>query len=294
VSELTPPQKVVSEPATFDSTRAHAALEWALERFTSIGVRLAPGNRLEKARSLLAGLNDGSIVLDLENQDTLDRLRDVMLTAYDHLVIAHVTPIPCTNEQLRRLQMSVAGNEVEKSDQHPHARNMQFELSVGAALVLGGKTARFAEPDYRMLYHGRTVGVAAKRIRGAGSLTDRLKDAVCQIQRSGLRGFVAIGADRITVQSPTGEKGRPIETVVPDAAQIDAMLRTKAEVLGRLLILREIAWVRNTPKPQIVLGHRYHAQCFTDSAEAVRQAEEFFGDLFARMRESLRSMQLAA
>jgi hypothetical protein len=78
------------------------------------------------------------------------------------------------------------------------ARDSQFELATAAQLRLGGVGVYGGEPDLLIDFGNERVGIAAKRVRSPRSdtLDQRVESAVSQIQRSGLRGFIALNIDQ--------------------------------------------------------------------------------------------------
>jgi hypothetical protein len=67
------------------------------------------------------------------------------------------------------------------------SKDAQFELYVGAELVLTGLSVTHGEPDLRFAYGQETVGLAAKRITSLQdrTLEDRIREAERQIKRCG-------------------------------------------------------------------------------------------------------------
>jgi hypothetical protein len=76
-------------------------------------------------------------------------------------------------------------------------RNTEFELLIAAKLRIGGLSVYCGEPDIRADVAGQHVGIAVKRVRSArdSQFEKNVKDAVDQIGRSGMPGYIALGVD---------------------------------------------------------------------------------------------------
>jgi hypothetical protein len=86
------------------------------------------------------------------------------------------------------------------------ARNIQFELSLGALLGRKGVSIDFAEPDLRCKVDGLSFFIACKRILSPSKLNTRINDATDQLRR-GLEphpeagGIVAISLSSVLATS---------------------------------------------------------------------------------------------
>lgn len=111
----------------------------------------------------------------------------------------------------KRLASFLKGTEVEVPGGKTTPRDIQFECYVAAMLILGGAEVTDAEPDLHLLFGRERVGLAAKRVSSLKprKLEQHVDDAVRQIQKSRMRGFVVLNIDsRFTDVGP--ELDRPL------------------------------------------------------------------------------------
>jgi len=96
-------------------------------------------------------------------------------------------------------------------------RDFQFELFVAAVCQSAGLTpVNYAEPDVTCTVDGRTIGIAAKRLKNVSNLDKRVKKASQQIETSQLPGIIALDTcvalnrdnERIVTQIPDPEFGK--------------------------------------------------------------------------------------
>jgi len=76
----------------------------------------------------------------------------------------------------------------EEDSASNQARNIQFELALGAKLARTGAAVCFGEPDLRCQIDGRPFMIACKRILSPARLNDRIEEATKQVRRE-LRGL---------------------------------------------------------------------------------------------------------
>ena len=269
----------------FDSKAAGEAARWALARYKHHGVRLPGGNRVEKAAKLFENLASGRVSIGQHpEQSLLEKLHDAHVTFLEHYISARALGFddhPVSDRLRKKVQTTLAGAELEVGDKHPHARNFQFELYVGSMLTMGGADVGLDEPDLRMNYLGEVVGIAAKRTTSPSEFRNRAESAQGQIKKHGLRGFVALNADRLASQG--GLANRPIGMLVPGLREIDDYLQEHEHVLGRMVFGRESGWDLSGSVPRVVLGFRYQLRTFADTIDDQQRAEAFFKPLMARI-----------
>jgi hypothetical protein len=186
-------------------TRLRQALDYLQTR---AGVRVPDTGRHRKALALLSSLNSSDSRLDPDDHQMMARLQYANRDAWELFMVAYAASLrrkrADTPFTVQRLQTIMSGSDLgDGSD--PHPRNIQFELYVAAMLVLGGLDVRDGEPDLRMLYGPELIGVAAKRLTSltAEQAERNFSKAVEQIERSGLRGLVAVNADSRATGAPS-------------------------------------------------------------------------------------------
>ncbi|MCY4400661.1 MAG: hypothetical protein OXE96_15175 [Gemmatimonadetes bacterium] len=96
----------------------------------------------------------------------------------------------------RRLRTFVKG-PLEREGRDGSPRNVQFELTVATHFRLASCTVYDGEPDILLLFGQEKVGIAAKRVRSLNptQLRKRAKEAAEQIDKSKMRGWVALNLD---------------------------------------------------------------------------------------------------
>ncbi len=102
------------------------------------------------------------------------------------------------SEKLRlELTTALHGAPLPSSDKRTEARNLQFQLYLTAWLVQSGLDARLDEPDVRFSHEGVCYGIAAKRLSSPRQVEKRVREAVRQLERPGVKGFVALSVERL-------------------------------------------------------------------------------------------------
>lgn len=179
-----------------------ARAEWAIDRLERfLGIKVPANSRLPSAARLLDDVQENRRPLSLEDPDLLEEVHDATRTIWEQFLIVHQIMQRPKRTRLRgdenaKLEMMLSGHPIERLDKNPLARNTQFELFVAAMLRVGGLDVSFEEPDLRMQFlRNESIGVAAKRLGAAGKLERRVKGAVEQIERSEIRGLVALNLD---------------------------------------------------------------------------------------------------
>jgi hypothetical protein len=112
------------------------------------------------------------------------------------------------------LRFVVEGPVVPSEETHNtnQARNIQFELALGAQLTAAGISVVFAEPDLRCTVSDLAFFVACKRIYSPTRLNQRIEGALHQLQRelqphAELGGIIAISLSRALAT----EDGKPVQ-----------------------------------------------------------------------------------
>jgi hypothetical protein len=204
---------VSSSPTVMGSGTLEAALERALEFAEHAGIRVPETGRHRKALKLLRRFNEGSLGVRRADRALLQRLAAAHRTAWESVLILCATSLRRRSRvspfTAVRLNAMMGGGEVVEG-RDTRARDAQFELYVPALLALAGAEVHRGEPDSRFRYGYELVGIAAKRVRSAGSaqLQRNLGKAVEQIEGSHLRGWVAVNLDSRFTTVQAGRKGQ--------------------------------------------------------------------------------------
>jgi hypothetical protein len=102
------------------------------------------------------------------------------------------------SEKLRlELTRAFHGARLPSSDKRTEARNIQFQLYLTAWLKHSGFEAYLEEPDIQFSHDGICYGIAAKRLSSPRQVEKRVREAVHQLERLQLKGFVALSVERL-------------------------------------------------------------------------------------------------
>lgn len=265
-----------------------------LKQLERRGLRIPAGNRLQRAIEITDQLNDAAALskatpeqlrIGSEAFRTLWEVFFVSYTAFERPRAGEVI----TNEGLATL---LRGADTPISESKSTPRDTQFELLTAAMFILGGADVKPGEPDLRVLYHGRYVGVAAKRVRSLqpATLRDALRDAAKQIQGSTEVGFVALNLDTRLAELDTGDAstvGLSFNAQVTDARDLLFDISAKEAILGGLLFGTYFGWNREHSTPRIEFHMPMQIKCFTTTDDDVRRTREFFEPWRARLASSI-------
>lgn len=277
---------------------AIARAKWAIDRYGELGVRQPPGNRLEKSRSFLAEFAGRKAPFDSVDEELLHRIAECTQTCIEHYLIARSTESSSgrlSDEMLRKLKESLTGAEVADRELDSPGRDTQFELFMHALLVMGDVSVWIAEPDLRFLYNAEEVGLAAKRVKRPGQLRPRFNGAVKQIERSGIRGFVAVNADLLL--RDLGSEGNADEGLVqfeewPEAfRRIDEAFASHPLVLGCLAFGTDAIWDLEEGQPSVQVRSFRDYKVYAKTSEEAEVAERFFPHMRARIRQRLAQLE---
>ena len=262
------------------------------------GVASPPENRLERAIRLTEQTNDGNVLIRADDPQTAARVLEAFRTLVEAFTVVWtlvervrgVNPFPS-----ERLAYLLQGADLPTEDANPKARNTQFELLVGATLVMGDADILPEEPDYRLLYHGEYVGVAVKRLTSTkpNTLWGHLRDASHQIVAHGGKGFVAIGLDSWVSDldaEDVEEVGRKFNEQLQEAhAQLQKASERQA-LLGALIFANWSRWAFDGAKPTIDWRAPTQLIAFTDTAQELGRVKDFYEPLRARYEASMAEM----
>ncbi len=275
-----------------------AQAQVVLKRLSKLGVALPPSNRVARAIKIVQASNDGSIDIEAADSETQARILEAFRTLFEAFMIVYtaterprqVNAFP--NDRLRYL---LRGADTPAEDSNPQPRNTQFELVVGAVLVLGGADVRPEEPDYLMLYHGDNVGVAAKRLTSLKpeAIRGRIREAARQIRNANTRGFVALNLDSWITdlgRDDPEEVGKNFNQQIWAAhQQLDSMSDREA-LLGAMIYGYWTRWLFEDATPQLDFRTATQSIAFTKDQEEVERARAFFEPLGERFEHGLRKL----
>jgi hypothetical protein len=230
----------------------------------------------------------------LEDEPTLYRITEANWIIFEQFIVARALHrLNRTRDAilLSKLQTMLSGADTDEEDKNPLARNTQFELYVGATLAMGGVQTRLAEPDLRIYYCGKEIGIAAKRVRSVKQLIKRAKDAVNQIKASGLPGIVALNVDVLLRKTGTGDLGtEQLAERLAALTEVDQMLSKYEEVFTSLIIARDAVWQFGGRKPSwgMAIWHRFHL--YPRTAEQCEPGEKFWRAVMKRINARIKTL----
>lgn len=285
------------------SSTLQAGLQWSLELFRKLGVRVPESGRHQAALKLLDRWNRSDTSLREADEANLLRVAAAHRTAWEACLIGcgawrtrRQSDTPFLPAKLRQL---MGGAEIYEQ-RRTQARDVQFELTTAAMLALGGVTVRRGEPDIRFLYGHEEVGIAAKRIRSlaARQIKKHVDDAVGQIMRSQRRGWIAINLDSrfasIAINQERGQLLRHFERTFDSLNPALRRHRTNKSILGVMAYGYLTDWTfgedtQSPPKLTISAPFLWLGWFDDDSAERVLH-DDFTDGWQRRFANSLQTM----
>lgn len=262
------------------------------------GIRIPPSNRIERAIRIIDAINNIEAIRSADT-DRLHRAKEAFRTLWEAFVIAYAAferDRPQSPFSADRLAYLLRGGDTPQEESNPTARNFQFELFIAASLILGRADVRRGEPDLRLLYHGRYVGVAIKRVRSlnTNTLRDELRDAARQIRSSVGEGFIAVNLDSwlsdLKTDGEVEELGASFNAHIAAAHDLLDDMAERRSLLGGLFYGTWFGWHFDGELPRIEFHVPHQIRCFTETAQAVEQTREFFEPLRERYESSLRKI----
>lgn len=256
--EPTPSWQLTPGPGLSGSVAIGICARYAERRFAQLKVSSSTPNRLQRARQALEALRG----VPPEPAD-LVKFRDATRTIHDQYYIARALrgdPAKLHLGLKKQLARMLGGPDLAQDEDHnsSQARNVQFELLVGAWLTSGGARVRSAEPDLRVMIGDEDVGVAVKRVRSKKRLSKRLNEAVAQIEKSPGRGIIAICVDswldELPLEANSEELGAQFDRSFPEFdAHLDR-LSDNERVYGLLAIGTRAGWDLTSVPPSLHFG----------------------------------------
>lgn len=300
-TERSPDLRVQWRPGPETSVRPSIAIawaKWAIDRYGQLGIRQPPGNRLEESRGFLVQFAGRKAPFDSADEDLLHRIAECTQTCVEHYLIARCTGSSSGNlsaEMLRKLKKSLTGDEVAVEEVDSPGRDTQFELFMHALLVMADIPAWIAEPDLRFLYNGEEVGLAAKRIKRPRKLGPRFNEAVEQIERSGVRGFVAINADLLArhlgSEWNAAERSVQFEEWLEAFRPIDEAFVSHPLVLGRLAFGTDAIWDLEKGQPAVEVRSFRDYRVYAKSEGEAKAADQFFIPMMERISQRMAQLE---
>jgi hypothetical protein len=251
-----------------------------------------------RALKLLQRVNASPELLRQGDPALLYQIGATHRTAWETFLIMYASSLvrrfetPFTTQKLASL---LAGDDIV-SGRDTEPWNIQFELYVAAWLILGGAEVTPGEPDLRLLYGREQVGVAAKRVTSLQpkQLKERVKSAVDQIQRSCLRGFMALNLDsRFADLDPAN---RDSDLIPEFDRRFDELNRyanyfaPEPQVLGVMSFGYAWSWLKNGQPdrpPRMHQSAPFRWLAFSDTPEDRQLFEDFMRGWEGRMRNRL-------
>jgi hypothetical protein len=223
----------------------------ALEEYLSI--KVLPSSRLALANALLEEIQAGGPISTGASPTRLREIQEAHRTIDEFFMIAKAIVFrpwyKLTPERGVLVQRALGGAPDEKTETDRDARNIQFQLLVGAQLALAYCTLEDEEPDLVLHFFHSTFGIAAKRLNSPsdGAMEDRLKHGGKQLRDHKLTGFVAINIDTVLDGVKPGKSvdvlGDEFNKRVPSPTRVAHWLTNYPEVLGVLAFGYTAEWM---------------------------------------------------
>jgi hypothetical protein len=254
-----------------------------------LGIAVPPQNRLRNAIRLLARTNVPGTVIPAGDDMYLAQLADAQRTILEQVTIVRATPPRdrLSPEHQAKLAEMLGGADLEANERNPLARNTQFELYIAATLAMGGALIRFAEPDVRLMYAGRDVGIAAKRVTSPAQIRRRTLAAAEQIARAGGGGFIALNLDILvkgmSVETAEEQERVAFNSYMAPLDRVEAELVDRNHVLGTFVFANAAQWSFGGVRPRFRISTYRRFWPLPKSREDLATFEQFTRDLFATL-----------
>ncbi len=190
-------QELTRSGSTLGFSETLAVVESVKACAKSLGIRLHPASRISRFEQQMNRF--GSIKISEISQTDFDwntfteGNRDLTEIAFICDKLRGLFP-ETIGEALKPL---FDGSSLPSSDSKTFARDKQFELYVAALFAHSGFNISLDEPDLRFEHDRIWYGIAAKRVTSASQIRKRVREAISQLERSRLRGLVALSVDRL-------------------------------------------------------------------------------------------------
>jgi len=268
-----------------------AAANRTIERIENdMGVVVPGGSRLRLARDRAEELATNRLRITSADTGAARMARESLRTVWDFAVIADTAPsAPRFREELR---IALTGPLLNKDGPNDGARDLQFQLYVGAVFAMGGVQVWGQEPDLRFLLNGVERGLAVKRVRSARKLGNRVANAAQQLLTQGLRGLVVVNLDAFLkdvsfadAHHEAAVAGGRFNRAVAPLYRILPRLSGQLSVLGLLAVGTTFEWAVYDDRPRFDLNWFFQFRWFEDSFESADDGEQFVGAFRTRVIE---------
>jgi len=169
-----------------------------LARLAEFGIKVPSNSRLPEAKKNLERTYRFHVHFGPDDPATEEWVAEAKRTIIE-LSLIIVALASRAVEIRKQLQEVLGGPAVPHDGRQDKARDAQAELLVAAALVAGGYSIDFAEPDLVAPdLMGSRAGVAIKRVasKREDQIEKRLREARDQLVRNNLRGIIVVNAER--------------------------------------------------------------------------------------------------
>jgi hypothetical protein len=264
---------------SFGPTSLIAAADWTRARLSTFGVPFPPGNRLQRAQSLLKNLQARRPVLAADSA-LVDQVTEAQWTIVELYIATRglgSAQRELSDVERAKCEEMLSGAEMPEADRNPLARNTQFEMYLAALFKMGDVRVMLAEPDLLIDYQGTPCGVAAKRVRSFRQAPKCAREAADQLRASGRPGFVAVNVDvllKLGQDLPGPEATLAERLAVLDA--IEATMAEREDVLGTITLGRDAIWDFSGEKPGVSVSHSLRFTPHPRTAHAEAEARAFF------------------
>lgn len=272
----------------------------AIKALAQRGVVLPANGRLERAIQRIERVNDAPELLHSMSDDDAILLLEATRDVFDAFLVAYaaierprsVNPFPA-----ERLVCFGYGADLAKGEPDPWARNTQFEVVVGAHFLLGGADVLPVEPDYSLLYNGRRVGLAVKRVTSVkpDTLVTRLKGAVDQIGGTFGEGFAVVNLDGWITDLSGGtleEVGAQFQIQLREAHRAMLKVVPKAELRGIIILGTWLRWLRVDGKRRLEWRSPFQFIGLADDDKDEKEFMEYMDGLRARWENSMSELSV--
>jgi hypothetical protein len=280
------PAPVWERALPFGPTGSSAIVEsadYAIQRLRALGVTFPDSSRLVRARAYVQAAQD-----DIASAPSGEVLAEATRTIFEFYLICRAFGAPRADTDPRLLEslaVALGGPDLpgDEDDATSLARNIQFELYVGAWLTAGGVRVALAEPDLQVEYDGRLLGVAAKRVRSRSRIMRRIAEASRQILMHGTEGFIAMNVDHLLDELPLvqdeAERGRYFDRSFPEFGKVMKSFLRRPHVRGLLVVGHQARWITEGKAPRVDVGAFTKFHLITDTDEERRKGDRFLEDL---------------
>jgi hypothetical protein len=265
---------------------AASAIERTIERLRAIGATPPSGSRLHQAKTTIQQKADSPA---LAKPGSLARrlYAEAHRTAFEFSMIA-----VAINSQGRldrrlhqKLQRAYSGSldPATTAEKSQRARDMQFELYLGAWLAIGGQPVHPSRADLRVSQWFEWRGVAAKRIQIPSQLVRRVKSGADQILQDHATGFVCVSLDNYSLRRNrariTAASGAHFFSKYPYLDAAEKWLVAERPAIHALLAFGSLArWEPKRTPPRLDLSRLTRIMILTKNPSQRERLTDFFAE----------------